>query len=104
MRIDNSGHILVQASPSLVAHEIYRQVLSNINKFHRPVCNGDVVWQVAIADSNQELGYRILAQVYMKDGVGALKTDDVAEREAHQVWTSLRNTIAHGLTVSEACK
>ena len=104
IRIDNSGHILVQASPSLVAHEIYRQVLSNINKFHRPVCNGDVVWQVAIADSNQELGYRILAQVYMKDGVGALKTDDVAEREAHQVWTWLRNTIAHGLTVSEACK
>ena len=49
MRIDNSGHILVQASPSLVAHEIYRQVLSNFNKFPRPVCNGDVIWQVAIA-------------------------------------------------------
>ena len=104
MRIDNSGHILVKASPSLVAHEIYRQVLSNLNKLPRPVCNGDVVWQVAIADSNQELGYRILAQVYMKDGVGALKTDDVAEREAHQVWTWLRSIIAHGLTVSQACK
>jgi hypothetical protein len=40
----------------------------------------------------------------MKDGVGALKTDEVAEREAHQVWTLLRSVIAHGLTVSEACK
>ena len=65
IRIDNSGHILVAASPSLVAHEIYRQVLSNFNKFPRPVCNGDVIWQVAIADSNQELGYRILAPVYI---------------------------------------
>jgi hypothetical protein len=104
MHIDNSGHILVQASPSLVAHEIYRQVLSNLNQFSRPVCNGDVIWQVAITDPNQELGYRILAQVYMKHGVGALKTDDVAEREAHQVWTWLRSMVAHGLTVSEACK
>ena len=81
-----------------------QQVLSNFNKFPRPVCNGDAIWQVAIADSNQKLGYRILAQVYMKDGVGAVKTDEVAEREAHQVWTWLRSMIAHGLTVSEACK
>ena len=104
MRIDNSGHILVKASPSLVAHEIYRHVLANLNKSPHPVCNGDVIWQLSIPDSDQEPGYRILAQVYMKDGVGALKTDDAAEREAHQVWTSLRAVLAHGLTVSAACK